>query len=245
MNLNINLEELKEKQELVSVVLLGGAAILVVLTCIWITKYFLLSTETENIILNAIKQSKRTQAEVDNVIADTDEFVQSLIMNNLFAPPALQNTDIQRVNPVNPIREITAILDKSAYINDDWYSVGDSIPGTGGSARIVAIETNYVTVEFNGTSQNLYPLKATTRASEITTTNSMASMMGGGITINGGNITIDSSAVNNILSRITQGGRGGMMGGGMMGGGGRGGRGGGRGGRGGGGGFGGGGFGGF
>ena len=246
MNININLEELKEKKELVSIVLLGGAAILVVLTCIWVTKYFLLSTKTENIILNAIKQSKRPQDEVDKVLADTQGLVENLRMNNLFAPPANNDNQVaQRVVPVNPITEITAIIGNTAYINNGWHSVGDSIPGTGGSAKITAIGLDYVTIDFNGRTENIKPINAATRASDISTSNSMASMMGGGISINNGSITINSSTVNDILSRMTQRG-GGMMGGGMMGGGGRGGRGGGgMGGGGGRGGRGGGGFGGF
>ena len=225
MNLNINLDELKEKKELLSVVLLGGAAILVVLTCITITKFFLLSTKTENIILNAITQSKRPQAEVEKVLDDTRQLAENLRMNNLFAPPVVQTqTKRPAVVPVNPVTEVTAIIGNLVCINENWYSIGDTIPGTGGSARISAIGLDYVTVEFNGATQNLYPIQASTRASEISSTNPMASMMGGAISFNNGNITISSSAASDILSRLTQG--GGMMGG-MMGGGGRGGRGGG------------------
>lgn len=241
MNLNINLDELKEKKELVSVVLLGGAAILVVLTCITITKFFLLSTKTENIILNAVTQSKRPQQDVEKVLAETQALAENLRMNNLFAPPVIQTqTERPAVVAVNPVTEVTAILGNLVCINENWYSIGDTIPGTGGSARISAIGLDFVTVEFNGAKQNLYPIQASTRASDISATNPMASMMGGGISINNGNITISSSAANDILSRLTQGGgmmggmmgggrggRGGGMGGGGMGGGGRGGRGGG------------------
>ncbi len=224
MNLNINLDELKEKKELVSIVLLGGAAILVVLTCITITKFFLLSTKTENTILNAIKQSNRSKQDVEKALEDTRTLAENLRMNNLFAPPVIETTITeQRIVPVNPVTEVTAILGNLVCINENWYSIGDTIPGTGGSARISAIGLDYVTVEFNGTTQNLYPIQAATRASEISATNPMASMMGGAISFNNGNITINSSAANELLSRITQ---GGMMGG-MMGGGGRGGRGGG------------------
>ncbi len=258
MNLNINLEELKEKKELVSIILLGSAAILAVLTCIWVTKYLLLSTKTENIILNAIKQSQRPQTEVEQVLADTQNLVASLRTNNLFAPPVIETPITEeRVIAVNPINEITAILGNSAYINSSWYKAGDEVRGSGGNAKIIAIGLDSVTVEFNGMTEILKPINATTRASEISSTNPMASMMGGGISFSNGNITISTSAASDILTRLTgRGGMmggmmggdmmgGGMMGGGMMGGGGgRGGRGGGmggggRGGRGGGGGFGG------
>jgi len=122
MNLNINLDELKEKKELLSVVLLGGAAILVVLTCITITKFFLLSTKTENVILNAIKQSKRPQQEVEQALANTQLLVENLRMNNLFAPPVNQTANERpQVVPVNPITEIRAILGNRTNINDNWY----------------------------------------------------------------------------------------------------------------------------
>ena len=222
MNLNINIEELKEKQELVSVILLGGAAILVILTVIVITKFFLLSTETENIILNAIKQSKRTDADIKQVYADTKALADSLSTNNLFAPATFEFTqddepEEETVIFENPVQSggVTAILDNMAYINGSWYSPGDRIMGSGGSARIVAIKGDYVTIEYNNQTENFYPIDATTKVSEVSSNNDpMSSMMGGAISINGNDITIDRSAIRDMMSRMFDGGGpGGMMGG--------------------------------
>ena len=235
MNINIDIEKLKEKQEIVSVILLGGAAILVVLTFIAITKYSLLSTKTKNIILSAIKQSERTDTDIKQVFTDTQNLAKSLITNNLFAPQIIEVTQVPQeeiIIPVNPVEEgdVTAILDNSAYINGTWYSVGDTIPGTGGSARIVAIKDDYVTIEFNNRTENFYPIDAKTQVSQITSTNPMSSMMDG-ISFNGDSISIDTSTVRDMMQRMFDRG-GGMMGGfpGDMGGGMMGGRGGGRGG---------------
>jgi hypothetical protein len=249
MNMNINLEHLKEKKELVSVILLGGSALLVVLMLVNITRYFLLSTRTENIILNAVRQSEKPKEEVNKILASTQQLADTLKENNSFAPPPSQQTEA----PTNPVTEVRAILGKSAWINDRWYGVGDMV----GGARIAAIEPIYVAIEFNGQTTNYYPLRASMLEETQTATsgNNLINMFGG------------MNNINNLISQFTQrmggmrggrgGGRGGFggnnggfggrggggYGGGGFGGGGRGGGGRGGGGRGGGG-FGGGGFGG-
>ncbi len=217
--MNINIEYLKEKKELVSVVLLGGSALLVVLMLYYITSFFTLSTKTENIILNTVKRNETSKDKVTQILQSAQNMADALIQNNPFSPPPQQET--QQVAADNPITEVKAILGNTAWINNQWYAVGDSIQG----ARITAIDGNYVTVDFNGQLSQFSPYNATIVATDATQYN--------------GNL---NNNLSNLINQLT-GGRGGMMGGGMMGGMMGGGRNTGRGGRGGGG-FGGGGFGG-
>src|SRR5512135_51234 len=143
MNININLEYLKEKKELVSIALLGVSALLAVWTCVKITEYYLLSTKAENDVLNAIKKSERSQAEVEKILADTQEVANALINNNAFTLNRASEV-VEAAPPANPVEVIRGIFGNLALINNQWYSVGDRIPGTSGAfATIVAIQLMY------------------------------------------------------------------------------------------------------
>jgi hypothetical protein len=231
LNMKINLESLKEKKELVSVFLLCCSVLLIVLTFVEITRSYSDTTKIENTLLRATKQSEISQEEIDKVLASTQQFADKLKQNNAFAPYVRQDQVVQA--PTNPVTEVRAILGKSALINNRWYTVNESI----GSAKIVAIEPMFVTIEFNSIKTDYYPIRASLIEPSTTQTNGF-NMSGGNMISGMGNIM--NMNVSDILQTLTggRGGRGGGMMGGMggMGGGRGGGMGGGRGGRGGGGG---------
>ncbi|MBN1973767.1 MAG: hypothetical protein JW787_09025 [Sedimentisphaerales bacterium] len=216
--MNINIESLKEKKELVSVVLLGGAAVLVVLMFIKITNFMMLSTEVENIILSAIKHNEKPQEEIEKILASSQALADTVRANNAFAPMRQVASNNVEQTITNPVREVTAILGSITWINDQWYTVGDQIRGSSGTATVAAIETDYVAIEFNGVTENFYPLKAAVRISEnsITSPNAMS--------LSSNNLTLNLGNIDSLIQRFTsemgsmRGGRGGMMGG-MMGGG--------------------------
>ena len=78
MDMNINLEYLKEKKELVSVVLLGGSALLIALMFVKISTFFVQSAKAETIIADAIIQNKNRDADAEKVFNETTAFVSNL-----------------------------------------------------------------------------------------------------------------------------------------------------------------------
>ena len=229
--MNINFEYLKEKSELVSLVLLGGSVLLIVVAFAKVSKYFMLSAEAKTVITKAIEQNKQQENNVQKSFDEATNLAANLKRNNLFAPQILEQAET--VRPTNPIREIRGIWDNMAWINDRWYSVGDTIQG----ARIVAIENQYVTIDFNGRQQNYSTLDASILLADTMDTGRNNINISGGITNLLGNLSSgrNSSNITDLMQQMSgMRGRGGMdMGSGYGGGGfggGRGGMGGGRGG---------------
>ena len=242
--MDINLDYLKEKKELVSVILLGGSALLIVLIFMKVTGFFVEIAQDKNIIASAIMQNKQNPEDIDKILAQEQTLADELSRNNLFAPQiqeqVIQTEEVRQF----PITEIRGILGKSVLINGQWYSVGSRVQ----NATIQSISPSglYATIEFNGETRDFSPLDASVIVSQNQTgmTMGMTNIMGGGISSSNINSLItdfmDRSG-SDIINRLTgggmMGGRGGM--GGFGGGGGRGdggggggGRGGGRGGRG-------------
>ena len=67
--MDINLEYLKEKKELVSVILLGGSALLIVLIFMKVTGFFVEIAQDKNIIASAIMQNKQNPEDIDKILA--------------------------------------------------------------------------------------------------------------------------------------------------------------------------------
>ena len=143
----MKLDYLKEKKELVSVVLLGVSAFLAVLILVKVTGFFTASARAENIVKTAIAQNNADAEGMDKYFAKYKVLADELKKNNLFAPPPPKQ---------HPINEVLGIFGNEVLIKDKWYKVGDSV----GEAKIVAIGPTEATIEWDGKEKTFAPIDA-------------------------------------------------------------------------------------
>jgi hypothetical protein len=146
MNLSY-LNYLKEKKEVVSIVLLGASALLAVLVLIKMAGFFVTSAKAEGIVEKAVAQSKTSDEDAETLLAKSKTIADELKMKNLFvpAPPKEQ-----------PIKEVWGILGDEVLIKDKWYKVGDMVQ----DAKIVAIEPTQIKITWDGRDITLAPIDA-------------------------------------------------------------------------------------
>lgn len=143
----MKLDYLKEKKELVSVVLLGVSAFLAVLILVKVAGFFTASARAENIVKTAIAQNNTDAEDMDRYFTKYKVLADALKKNNLFAPPPPKQ---------HPINEVLGIFGDEVLIKDKWYKVGDSV----GEAKIVAIGPTKVTIEWDGKEKTFAPIDA-------------------------------------------------------------------------------------
>ncbi|MFZ2149115.1 MAG: hypothetical protein WAV28_18040, partial [Sedimentisphaerales bacterium] len=143
----MKLDYLKEKKELVSVVLLGISAFLAILILVKVTGFFTASAKAENIVKMAVAQNNTNAKDVDKYFAKYKVLADALKKNNLFAPPPPKQ---------HPVKEVWGIFGNEVLIQDKWYKVGDTV----GDAKIVAIGPTQATIEWDGKKQTFAPIDA-------------------------------------------------------------------------------------
>jgi len=143
----MKLDYLKEKKELVSVVLLCVSAFLAVLILVKVTGFFTASARAENIVKNAVAQNSTDANDMDKYFAKYKLLADELKKNNLFVPtPPKQH----------PVKEVLGIFGDEVLINDKWYKVGDTV----GEAKVVAIGPTEATIEWDGNEKTFAPIDA-------------------------------------------------------------------------------------
>jgi len=143
----MKLDYLKEKKELVSVVLLGVSAIFAVLILVKVTGFFAASARAENLVKTAIEQNNTDAKDMDKYFAKYKVLAEALKKNNLFVPPAPKQ---------HPVKEVWGIFGNEVLIKDKWYEVGDTVA----DAKIVAIGPTEVTIEWDGNKKTFSPIDA-------------------------------------------------------------------------------------
>ena len=141
------LKDLREKKELVSVVLLGVSAFLAVLILVKVTGFFTAPAKAELLVKKAVAQNNTDANDMDKYFARYKALANELKKNNLFAPPAPKQ---------HPVKEVWGIFGNEVLIKDKWYKVGDTV----GDAKIVAIEPTQVTIEWDGKENTFAPIDA-------------------------------------------------------------------------------------
>jgi len=142
------LKDLREKKELVSIVLLGVSAFLAVLILVKVTGFFTAPAKAELLVKKAVAQNNTDANDMDKYFAKYKALANELKKNNLFAPPPPKQ---------HPIKEVWGILGDVVLIGKDkWYKVGDKV----GDAKIVAIEATQVTIEWDGKEKTFSPIDA-------------------------------------------------------------------------------------
>jgi hypothetical protein len=143
----VKIDYLKEKKELVSVVLLCVSAVLAVSILVKVAGFFTATAEAENIVKTAVAQNTEDTNEIDKYFAKYKVLADALKKNNLFAPPVAKQ---------HPVKEVLGILGDEVIINNKLYKVGDKV----GDAKIVSIEATQVTIEWDGRKKTFSPLDA-------------------------------------------------------------------------------------
>jgi hypothetical protein len=141
----MNINYLKEKKELVSVVLLGISAVLAVSIVVKVAGFFTASARAAKIVKSAMEQNDEDSKDIDKYFSKYKMLADALKKNNLFAPPPPKQ---------HPVKEIVGIFGDEVIIRDKLYKVGDRI----GDATIVSIEPTQATIEWDGRKKTFSPM---------------------------------------------------------------------------------------
>ena len=143
----MTIDYLKEKKELVSVVLLCVSAVLAVSILVKVTGFFTASARAEKIVTDAIEQNTEDANDIDKYFTKYKMLADALKKNNLFAPPAAKQ---------HPVKEVLGIFGDEVIISGKLYKVGAKV----GDATIVSIEATQVTIEWDGKKKTFSPMDA-------------------------------------------------------------------------------------
>jgi hypothetical protein len=161
------IDYLKEKKELISVVLLGVSAVLAVSILIKVTGFFTATARAEKIVKDAIAHNTEDANDIEKYFTKYKMLADALKKNNLFAPPVAKQ---------HPVKEVLGIFGDEVIINDKLYKVGDKVA----DATIVSIEPTQVTIEWDGKKKTFSPMDAGGSSQPGEPGDSRASARGGG-----------------------------------------------------------------
>ena len=133
---------IKDKNKLVSTVLLGISAVLAVCILIKITAFLVTSVRTGMLVKKAVAQSKLGPGEVEKYFAKPKELAKQIKKKSFFALPP------------KPEPMVSGILGDEALMNGRWYKVGDKA----GDVEILAIEPTQVKIKWQGSEKFLAPI---------------------------------------------------------------------------------------
>jgi hypothetical protein len=139
---------LRQKKELVPIVLFVASVALAALILIKATSFFATSARAERLVKKAVAQNQPNSEEMKECVAKSEAIADELKKKNLFAPPSPKQ---------HPVSSVFGILGDEALIGNRWYKVGDKVQ----EARIVAIEPTRVRIEWEGREKVFAPLQAT------------------------------------------------------------------------------------
>ncbi len=143
----MTIDYLKEKKELVSIVLLFVSAVLAVSILVMAAGFFTASARAEKIVNTAVAQNTEDSNDIDKYFTKYKLLADAIKKNNLFAPPPPKQ---------HPVSEITGIFGDEVIIRDKLYKVGDKVA----DATIVSIESTQVTIEWDGKKKTFSPMDA-------------------------------------------------------------------------------------
>jgi hypothetical protein len=142
----MNLDNVKGKKELISVLLLCVSAVMGVLILIKATSFFGTSAKAEQLIKRAAVQNNTHPQDMDRYFAGFRALADELKKNNLFVPPPPKH---------HPVKEVKGIFGEEVLIEDKWYKVGDIVA----EAKIVSIGPTEVKIEWDGRERVFSPIR--------------------------------------------------------------------------------------
>ena len=105
----MTIDYLKEKKELVSVVLLCVSAVLAVSILVEVAGFFTASAKAEKIVTDAVEQNAEEANDIDKYFTKYKVLADALKKNNLFVPPVARQ---------HPVTEIAGIFGDEVIIRD-------------------------------------------------------------------------------------------------------------------------------
>jgi hypothetical protein len=151
----MKLDYLKERQELISTVLLGASVFFCVLIFIKLVGYSVASARAERFVRTAVGEGVSDANAVKEHVAKAKEVADAMKKKNLFAPPPAKK---------HPVKEVRGIAGDRVLIGGEWHELGASV----GEAKIVAIEPTYVKIEWEGKTKVFAPISAADSSEEKT-----------------------------------------------------------------------------
>lgn len=143
----MNIEYLKEKKELVSIIFIGFSVVFAFLVLMKLANCFTVSARAENLARTAIEQNNTDSQDMQNYLKPSRDLAATLKRDNLFAPS---------VPDQHPVKEVRAIFGDEILIENKWYETGQMV----GSAKIVSIEPTSVKIEWEGREKDFKPINA-------------------------------------------------------------------------------------
>ena len=144
----MKLEYLKEKKELLSVALLGLSGLMAVLILLKVTSFVTAPARAQEVVQTALENTNTESLNVEQHFTKDRNIADTLTRNNLFSEPA---------SAEHPVKEVRSILGDQVFINNNWYSEGQTIPG---NVKVVAIEPTQVVIEWEGKPTTFRPIDA-------------------------------------------------------------------------------------
>jgi hypothetical protein len=139
------------KDKFVAILLLGISVVLGIMIVVKVRGFFAASARAENAVKSVVAQTKPDANDVEKVLAKSKTIADELKKKNLFVPPAPKK---------HPVSQVSGILGNEVLIKGKWYKAGDKI----GDAKIVAIESTHVKIEWQGKEKVFAPLSAISAA---------------------------------------------------------------------------------
>jgi len=144
-HLTIARRRVRSKRALVPVVLLAIAVLSGILAGAKGTGFFIASAKAQRIISQATA-CKPDPNLVESQVAKSQLIAEDLKENNLFWPSPKGH----------PVKAVLGIFGDEAYIDGKWYKVGATIR----DAKIIAIDADSITTEWQGKKQVFRPVDA-------------------------------------------------------------------------------------
>jgi len=143
----MNLEFIKNRNELISKALLAVSAVLCFCILIKVTFFFVTKVKAGILVNRAFAQDKTDANDLDKYFAKSKTLADEVKKKNMFAPPPPKK---------HPASQVSGILGSEVLINGKWYKVGDKV----GDAKILAIEPTQVKIEWDGKEKYFAPIVA-------------------------------------------------------------------------------------
>ena len=143
----MKLDYLRQKKELIPLVLFGASVLMALLILIKVVGFFVFSARAENLVERAIAQNDTDTKDTEKYFAESKALAEGLKKNNLFAPPPPKQ---------HPVKEVWGILGDEVLIEGKWYKVGDTI----GDTKILAIGPTSAKIDWNGAEKVFLPIDA-------------------------------------------------------------------------------------
>jgi len=135
------------KSQSLSIVMLCISGFLGILILVKMSGFFAATAKAQDLVKLAITNGKPNAEEMEKHLAGYRQAAEQLKKNNLFMPPAKKQ---------HPVKEVLGIMGNEVLIEGKWYKVGDMIA----DAKIVAIESVQVKIEWDGNEKVFLPIDA-------------------------------------------------------------------------------------